>query len=340
MTSRRGILSGGNWVIDHVKIVDVWPQQDALANILSESESNGGAPFNILINLAKLGASFPLEGAGLVGNDAGGRWIVDVCQKHQISTQQLHQTDRAATSYTDVMSVEKGGRRTFFHRRGANAFLGPEHFAFDKTSCKIFHLGYLLLLDRLDQIGPHGESGASQVLAAARQAGLLTSVDLVSEDSHRFSNVVQASLRQTDICFLNEFEAERTTGIRLRDGPTLLVEQLPQAATALLDLGVRQAVVLHFAEGGYLRTTQGEVFTQGSVCLPPGQILGAAGAGDAFAAGFLLAWHDRASWIDALHSGICAAASCLTHSSCSGGIRRQRDCLALGQKFGFQKWNP
>jgi hypothetical protein len=39
-TPRTGILGGGNWIVDAVKIIDVFPQQDALANILSESKGS------------------------------------------------------------------------------------------------------------------------------------------------------------------------------------------------------------------------------------------------------------------------------------------------------------
>ena len=30
---RRGILAGGNWIIDQVKIIDVYPGHEQLANI-------------------------------------------------------------------------------------------------------------------------------------------------------------------------------------------------------------------------------------------------------------------------------------------------------------------
>ena len=43
-----GILAGGNWIIDNVKFVDVYPKEDKLANILKESNSNGGAPYSVL----------------------------------------------------------------------------------------------------------------------------------------------------------------------------------------------------------------------------------------------------------------------------------------------------
>ena len=32
-SSRRGMLAGGNWIIDQVKIIDVYPKHENLANI-------------------------------------------------------------------------------------------------------------------------------------------------------------------------------------------------------------------------------------------------------------------------------------------------------------------
>ena len=129
-TSRNGILAGGNWIVDAVKIIDTWPQQDALANILSTARGTGGSPFNVLVDLALLGVDFPLSAAGLVGEDENGRWIVEQCEQHAIDTAALLRTDAAPTSYTDVMTVRTNGRRTFFHARGANALLDSGHFDF------------------------------------------------------------------------------------------------------------------------------------------------------------------------------------------------------------------
>ena len=63
---RSGLLSGGNWIIDQVKIIDVYPKHEQLANIYSQSQGTGGSPYNVLLDLAKMGAQFPLEGAGSV----------------------------------------------------------------------------------------------------------------------------------------------------------------------------------------------------------------------------------------------------------------------------------
>ena len=82
-SGRRGILAGGNWIIDQVKLVDVFPQREQLANIRSQSQGTGGAPYNVLLNLSKLGADFPLLGAELAGKDALGelRSVLDILRQ-------------------------------------------------------------------------------------------------------------------------------------------------------------------------------------------------------------------------------------------------------------------
>jgi sugar/nucleoside kinase (ribokinase family) len=78
---RSGILAAGNWIVDHVKLIDTWPAQETLATIGGEAQSMGGAPPNVLAGLARLGAKFPLEGAGIIGYDAAGDWILEQCAK-------------------------------------------------------------------------------------------------------------------------------------------------------------------------------------------------------------------------------------------------------------------
>lgn len=338
MPRRNGILAAGNWIVDHVKTVDVYPAQDALANILSETRSNGGAPYNLLADLARLGAEFPLSAAGLVGDDEPGRWILEDCRRLGIDTAQLRVIPDAPTSYTDVMTVAATGRRTFFHQRGANARFGPEHLDFTRTNARFFHLGYLLLLDRLDTPDAEWGTAAARVLRAARAAGLETSVDVVSEDGDRFAALVRPALLHVDLLFLNEFEAGRVTGREIRragDG-TLDRDALRLAASDLLAAGVRRWVVIHFPEGACAAGADGRTLAQGSVNLPAGEIAGAVGAGDALAAGVLLGRHAGLPMPEALRLGVCAAAASLREASSSGGVRPRAECLALGERFGFR----
>lgn len=336
MSSRTGILAGGNWIIDHVKIIDTWPEQDALANILGNSRGTGGSPYNVLVDLAMMGVPFPLEAAGLVGDDEDGRSIFADCKRLGIGTRQLQETTAAPTSYTDVMTVQANGRRTFFHARGANALLDAQHFDFSKTHARIFHLGYLLLLDRLDEVSATHGTVAAEVFARAQAAGMKTSMDVVSEDSDRFAKIVLPALPHIDVCIMNEFEAGRVTGRKIRVGPELDRKALRAAMGALLDAGVRERVVVHFPEGGCALGRDGAWHEHGSVRLPDGYIKGAAGAGDAFTAGVLLGWHEAKPVEEALRLGVCAAAANLSDETCTGGLKPLADCLAIGEKYGFR----
>lgn len=336
MNARSGILAGGNWIVDKLKFVDTWPQQDALANILSESAGNGGGPFNMLVDLARLGAAFPLAGVGLIGADADGRWISAECARHHIDSSQLQTHPTAHTSYTDVMTVKSTGRRTFFHQRGANAFLGDEHFDFNCAPAKIFHLAYLLLLDQLDR--PDAEFGtvAARTLQRAQKAGCQTSIDVVSEDSYRFKELVLPALPFVDYCFLNEFEIERITGVEINQKQCINLSTLKTAASMLIQAGVRKWVIVHFPGGAYALGRDGQLHFQGSLSIPPLKIVGTVGAGDAFAAGVLYGLHEEQSIETALHYGVCVAASCLAGAGASDGVRSLKECLALAGAYGVR----
>ncbi len=83
-------------------------------------------------------------GAGLMGREvasAFGRWF--------------------ALLDSPVRPELEGGRRTFFHRAGANARLGPERFDFGAVSGRFLYLGYLLLLQNLDTPVPDGRLRAA-----------------------------------------------------------------------------------------------------------------------------------------------------------------------------------
>jgi len=334
---RKGLLAGGNWIVDHIKLIDCWPPEETLASILEESRSSGGSPFNILKDLSALGAPFPLEGVGLVGDDELGRWARADCRAHGIVTRQLRATAKLPTSYTDVMSVKSTGKRTFFHQRGANALLAPEHFDFSQTRAKIFHLGYLLLLDTLDSLNAAGKPRACEVLAAARAAGLLTSIDVVSEASDRFRQLVPATLPYVDYLFVNDYEASRITGIALNRDDRIRPAAVEKAAEALIGAGVRRTVVIHFPEAVYARNRTGATHWQPSLQMPKDRIKGAAGAGDALAAGVLFGLHEGWPMKRSLLLGVAAAASSLTHPSCSAGIVTADQCFALAREVGLRQ---
>ena len=75
-SARSGLLAGGNWIVDQVKLVDVFPQREQLANIRSQSQGTGGAPYNVLRNLACFTSH--TTAVGVVGRDTYGAQLKDL----------------------------------------------------------------------------------------------------------------------------------------------------------------------------------------------------------------------------------------------------------------------
>jgi sugar/nucleoside kinase (ribokinase family) len=267
-----------------------------------------------------LDVGIPLYVAGIIGQDPDGRYIMQTLDSCGIDTRHIQVTETASTSFTDVMSDSTSGRRTFFHYRGANSLLGQEHLKDLRVNARIFHLGYLLLLDGLD--GGDAEFGvvAARVLHEKRRQGYLVSVDVVSESSERFQRVVTPCLSQIDYLILNEIEAGRSVGLVIRrEDDSLDVGNLKLAATKLFDGGVRKLVAIHFPEGGYIMTASRRQFYQPSYVVSQEELKGTAGAGDAFCAGLLYSLHEDFELLPALKLAHASARFNLRSPTCTGG---------------------
>lgn len=340
MKERRGFAAAGNFIIDHVKIIDALPQEEHLAVIRSEGLGTGGGPYNILAGFAVLDPSLELEAIGKVGDDADGRRILEHLKSIGVDIRGMKTTAEAPTSYTDVMTVKATGRRTFFHNYGANALLAPEDFDFAAVRARIFHLAYLMLLNALDAPDPNDTSrtGAARVLEQAADAGLLTSVDIVSDLGPRILEVVPPALKHADFFIANELESAAISGIELRDSSGRLVrENFARAAAALLDLGVRREVVIHAPEGGFWKSRSGPEFFMPSLKVPQDFIAGTAGAGDAFCGGVLYGLHEGWAPEKSMRLGMAHAAQSLSHATCTGGCKPLAETLELIERFGFRE---
>ena len=331
---RRGICCSGNWIIDHVKTIDRWPPEETLANILAEEIGTGGAPYNVSVDLARFGLDIPIQALGLVGDDEDGRRILEDCDRRAIDRRFLTAVPGVPTAYTDVMTAKDSGRRTFFHNRGANALLGPEHFPVDELGCRVLSLGYLLLLDSLDAEDPDHGTRAARVLARSREAGILTAVDVVSENSDRFARVVKPALPHTDYLIINEFEAEQTTGRTITTPRGLDRDAMEAAARDLIEGGVKRLVVIHTPETALGVSADGDATWKPALALPEEFIQGTVGAGDAFFAGVLVGVHEGWDIERSLTFANAAAASCLRHPTCTGGVSSAEEIWELGEQYG------
>ncbi len=330
MTERCGILAGGNLLVDHVIEVERFPEAGTLVTMQPVSTCIGGAPLNVLISLAKMQVPFPLGITGILGQDEDASYILKTLHTHQIQTCHVAQTS-GRTAHTYVMSAKDTRQRTFFHHLGVNTQLDLEHFREIQTPHKIFHLGYLLLLAGLDQPDDEFGSISARLFHDMQQKGYLTSLDLVSvEEPEKFAQYVKPCLPYVNYLIINEWEAQMLSGVTVRNATGHIdSHQMWSAAKALIQLGVKDCVVLHCPEGAWAVTQTHSTYYAASYYLSSQEIKGTVGAGDAFCAGMLYALHENIAMADALKiANACAYFNLQSANSVDGTMS-----LATVQQF-------
>jgi len=322
--------------VDHNKSIGHWPAEETLTQVTAARLDGGGPAHNVALDLARLGAGFPVWAMGAVGDDPSGRLILDACRERGVDASRLRVLAGVPTSFTDVMTVEGTGRRTFFHHQGANARLAPDDFDFAGLPARLLHLGAPGVHRRLD--GPSGTdaNGWVTVLRRAERAGIRTNLEMVSAAPDVIRRLVRPCLPHLDTLIVNDYEAAALTDLEIVSGHIVSVPTAQAAARAILDGGVRDLVVVHFPAGCVAATRDGRLLAQPSLQVPPDGITGANGAGDAFVAGVLYGLHEEWPLERCLTLGHCAAASALGSVSTTGSVARATECLALADRWGWR----
>lgn len=317
-----GIAFVGNILTDNVKFVEEYPQKGMLATIESETLGVGGCVPNTAICVKKLDSTIKVKAFGRVANDYKGEFVLDQMKDVGIDVSGVTFSEKHPTSYSDVVTVKGTGERTFFHNRGANKEFAPEHVNFDNLDCKIMHAGYIMLLDQFDKLNADGSTPMSNFLKKAQEKGIKTSVDLVSEQSGDFKKIASASLAYCDYVIINEIESGLIAGINARNEDGALNDQAVfDILNTLMNLGVKEKVVIHCPEKGYCLDKSGIVTVVPSIKLPKGFIKGSVGAGDAFCAGCLYALYNDYTDEDMLAFANLVAINCLSEADSISGVR-------------------
>jgi sugar/nucleoside kinase (ribokinase family) len=326
---RRGFVCGGSWAVDRIKLIDQWPEQEKLARITGIDTQGGGSAHNFGVDMRKLDSTMPVDAIGLLGDDADGDFLFEQARAIGIDTRQLLRTDRAATSYTDVMSVTGSGKRTFFHHEGTNDLLTPDHFDFSTTTCRVLHLGLLGLHRSLDHPWKDDANGWVTILKKAKSAGLETNVELVSIEGDRVRQTCRPCLPYLDTLIVNDHEIGGLAAIPTVHSGLTDRTRCREAAQAVLEEGNMRLVAVHFPEGAICVSADGKVFERESVPMPPEQIGSTVGAGDAFSAGMLYALHEGWPTMPALGLAHAVAASSLRAQTTVGSVVDVDSCLEL-----------
>ncbi len=325
-----GIAFAGNIITDTVKITDTYPEKGMLAQVFSVSRAVGGCAPNTAIDLVVIDRTLPVSVYGRVGDDEPGRFHTSELQKYGIDVSGVLVTEGIATSFSDVMSVQSTGERTFFHHAGANAVFAPEDVPVEFLRCRMLHAGYILLLEQFDRPDPEYGTAMARFLKTVQDAGIRTSFDVVSDSGDRFGEKVLPALRYTDNAIMNEIECCGVARLapRYADG-SVCVANVRAAMEQMMSHGVSERVIVHCPEAGFILNRSGEFTVVPSLRLPEGHIKGAVGAGDAFCAGCLYGIYHGFTDEEILAFASATAACSLTAEDSVSGMRPKEDVCAL-----------
>jgi len=336
-SERRGIISAGTWTLDRVKLVDSWPQEEHLAHILATDRQGGGSGHNLAVDITRLDSSLPVQTIGLVGMDADGDFLKSRAAESGINVSQLHQIDCERTSYTDVISDSRTGKRTFFHYRGTSDLLSPDHFDFELCSGRLLHLGLLGLHKTMDAKWKQFQNGWVAVLAAARAQGIRTNLELVSIDSEKIRDIALPCIPYLDSVIINEYELGALSGKSVcRKNGQIDTELSIEAAKSLVSHSSMSFLVVHCPQAAIAVTASGDVFVKKSFDVNPSWIISTVGAGDAFAAGMLYGQHENWSIDASLELAHATAAASLRAANTVGSVESVKACLAFAQRASIE----
>ena len=334
----QGIVVAGDILVDIVNVLDRFPEKNMLANVLNTVHAVGGCVPNTIIDLARMDSDIFLSAIGKVGNDENGRYVISELKKYGIDVSGIKVDEKCVTAASNVMTDSRTGERTFFYSGGANSSFDIENVNVDALDCKIFHIGYILLLDALDAYDPEYKTRMARLLDMVSKRGIKTSIDVVSEDGDRFVEKVIPALGYTDYAIVNEIEGCKVSGVEPRksDG-SICVDNIRLAMKTFFDCGVRDTVIFHCAEAGFLMKKSGEFYVSGSLELPDGYIKGSVGAGDAYAAACLYGIYKGYEPMHMLEFAAAAAACNLSESDSVSGMKSRARIEELGRKYNKRK---
>lgn len=206
---------------------------------------------------------------GVVGDDPMGRFMLDTMRTHGIDVSACRIDEAVPTGATVILANDSD--RAILTAPGTMPLLRDEDVPealVDRT--RHLHVGSLFLLDAL-------RPRLAGRFAAARRAGITTSLDCNWDPSGAWDGGIRGILAETTVFFPNAAEAQRIAGL----------ESVEEAAVALAGLGPRVVAVKCGADGALAGEPDGTITRVPAIAVDP---VDTTGAGDSFDAGFLAAW--------------------------------------------------
>lgn len=332
--TRRGFVTGGTWCADHNKVVPHWPGEDEVVEILEEDVRAGGSGANFAIDMRRLDPAIPVATIGLLGDDQDGATLMAEAEAAGIETSRLIRRPGARTNATDAFTAQDSGRRTHLFFPGVARELSPDDFDFDGIEARYLHLGLPGIHEKLDNPWQGDPNGWVTVLRKAREAGLLTNLELCSIPAERIHAIVRPCLPHLDLLLVNDFEITAIDGHPKAHDAEPDPKTLIEVAKRVLAAGAMEMVVVHFPKGAIAVSRDGRDWHEPSVAVPRSEIRGTNGAGDAFTAGCLYAIHEGWTIPKMLGLGHAAAAMVLRSFGTTDAAAPWQTCLEQAQEWG------
>src|SRR5919202_716795 len=160
------------------------PPAGTLTLLEEISLHGGGCALNTATGLVRLGLH--AAAVGKVGADVFGEFLLGLLAERGVDATGVIRDDAVPTSSTVVL-VDADGERTFLHLPGANGAVRVEELDRDLVfGGRALHVAGALVMPMLDG------APTAELLAAARERGILTSLDTVWDASGRWERVLPA----------------------------------------------------------------------------------------------------------------------------------------------------
>ncbi|MBM7662950.1 fructokinase [Bacillus mesophilus] len=260
---KKGVISLGEALIDFIPLDP---------DNTTYQKSPGGAPANVAVGVARLGATSTF--VGKVGDDVLGRFLKDTLEDYKVKTSRMILSSEAKTGVVFVTNAENGERSfEFYIYPSADQFLrDSELVKEDFTTHKILHIGSISMINQ------PAKDATLAAVALAKENGMLISYDpnlrlglWKSEQAAR--ETIISMLPQADLLKLSEEELEFLTGEK----------DIQAGVQQLKDYNIPLIFITLGAEGSHIFTANGHTHVPAMKV----QAIDTTGAGDAFVSGLL-----------------------------------------------------
>ena len=259
----------GILVADTVGVtVDNLPPRGTLVPVERVELHVGGCGANTSLALAKLGISVSL--LGKVGADNLGRFVRRTLLEQHVNLMGGVVSDANAATGATIVLVHSDAQRSFLTALGANASFAEADVNWNQTrGAKVFHVAGPQLMPKLEG------KPLARILQEAQTRGMTTVLDTVMNPRSMGWDGLAPGLPHLDWAIPSFEEAELLTG-----------EATPEAQAQRFKEGGAKNVAVKLSKNGCFVSPQtGADFVVPAI---PVRALDSLGAGDCWAAGFLL----------------------------------------------------